>query len=149
MMASLWGGKICLQTFLAICFTHVQFVLQQGLKCFLFSLQDRRLLGEHQHQLAHQCSQYLWLWLKWVGQLWQSKLLFCLEICSKNAGLQGSTLSDHCMTTGFGPFELLTCGLLQRGRDYYREGGTTPHLRFVLFWGAQLLVGFQSIMNIQ
>ena len=22
------------------------------------------------------------------------------------AGLQGSTLSDHCMTTGFGPFEL-------------------------------------------
>ena len=34
------------------------------------------------------------------------KLLLCLEICSKNAGLQGSTLSDHCMTTGFGPFEL-------------------------------------------
>ena len=38
--------------------------------------------------------------------------------CSKNAGLQGSTLSDHRMTTGFGPFELPTCGLLQRGRDH-------------------------------
>ena len=46
------------------------------------------------------------------------KLLFHLEICSKNAGLQGSTLSVHRMTTGFGPFELLTCGLLQRGWDH-------------------------------
>ena len=36
----------------------------------------------------------VWLWLKWVGgQLWQSKLLFCLEICSKKAGLQGTTLA--------------------------------------------------------
>ena len=26
----------------------------------------------------------------------------------KNAGLQGSALSDHRMTTGFGPFELPT-----------------------------------------
>ena len=34
------------------------------------------------------------------------------------AGLQGSTLSDHRMTTGFSPFELPTCGLLQRGRDH-------------------------------
>ena len=30
----------------------------------------------------------------------------------KNAGLQGSTLSDHHMTTGFGLFKLLTHGLL-------------------------------------
>ena len=48
----------------------------------------------------------VWLWLKWVGHLWQSKLLFRLEICSKNAGVQESTLSGHHMTTGFGPFEL-------------------------------------------
>jgi len=27
-----------------------------------------------------------------------------LRKCSENAGLQGSTLSDHRMTTGFGPF---------------------------------------------
>lgn len=33
-------------------------------------------------------------------------------------GLQGSTLSDHCMTTGFGPLELPTCGLLQKGLDH-------------------------------
>ena len=45
----------------------------------------------------------VWIWLKWVGQLRQSKLLFRLEICSKNAGLQGSTLSNHRMTTGFSP----------------------------------------------
>ena len=36
----------------------------------------------------------------------------------KNAGPQGSTLSNHHMTTGFGPFELLTCGLLKRGWDH-------------------------------
>jgi len=38
----------------------------------------------------------------------------------RNAGLQGNTLFGHHMTTGFSPFQLLTCGLL------YREGGTTP-----------------------
>ena len=36
----------------------------------------------------------------------------------KNTGLQGSTLSGPRMTTGFGPFELLTRGLLQKGRDH-------------------------------
>ena len=30
-------------------------------------------------------------------------------ICSKNAGLQGITLSGHHMIKGFGPFELSTC----------------------------------------
>ena len=64
----------------------------------------------------------VWLWLKWVGQLWQSKLLFRLEVCSKNAGL-----SDHRMTTGFGPFELPTSGLLQRGRDNYYKLSTRIH----------------------
>ena len=33
-------------------------------------------------------------------------------------GRQGSTLSDPHMITGFSPFELPTCGLLQKGRDY-------------------------------
>ena len=47
-----------------------------------------------------------------------TELLFRLEICSKIAGLQGSTLSDHHMTTGFGPFELPTCGLVQREPDH-------------------------------
>ena len=31
----------------------------------------------------------------------------------------GSTLSDPHMTTGFGPFELPTRGLLQKGRDHF------------------------------
>ena len=35
----------------------------------------------------------------------------------KNTGLQGSTLSGPRMTTGFGPFELPTRGLLQKGRE--------------------------------
>ena len=39
--------------------------------------------------------------------------IFLLKYAQKiNAGLQGSTLSGHCITTGFGPFELPTCGLL-------------------------------------
>ena len=36
----------------------------------------------------------------------------------KNAGLQGSTLSDHRMTMGFIPFKLPTCGLLQKEWDH-------------------------------
>ena len=36
----------------------------------------------------------------------------------KNTGVQGSTLSSHCMTTGFGPFELPTHVLLQKGQDH-------------------------------
>ena len=47
------------------------------------------------------------------------KVSYCFfgEICSKITGLQGSTLSGPRMTTGFGPFELPTRGLLQKGRD--------------------------------
>ena len=41
------------------------------------------------------------------------------EICSKNTGLQGSTLSGPRMTTGFGPFELPTRGPLL-------DDGSTP-----------------------
>ena len=55
---------------------------------------------------------------KWVGQLDKVSCCFVLKYAQKIAGLQGSTLSDHRMTTGFGPFELLTCGLLQRGQDH-------------------------------
>ena len=36
----------------------------------------------------------------------------------QNTGLQGSTLSGPRMTMGFGPFELPTRGLLQKGRDH-------------------------------
>ena len=74
-----------------------------------------------------------------------TKLLFRLEICSKNAGLQGSTLSDHRMITGFGPFELPTCGLLQRGRDH------SPPKACFLFEesSSRCSVGFQSTINIQ
>ena len=45
----------------------------------------------------------VWLLLKWVGQLWQSKL-FRLEICSKNAGLQGSTC--NILVAMFGNFAI-------------------------------------------
>ena len=35
-----------------------------------------------------------------------------------DAGRQGSSLSDHRKATGFGPFKLPTCSLLQKGRDH-------------------------------
>ena len=43
---------------------------------------------------------------------------FLGDMLKKNTGLQGSTLSSPRMTTGFGPFELPTCGQLQKGRDH-------------------------------
>ena len=43
---------------------------------------------------------------------------FFWKYAKKNVGLQGSSLSDHRMTTGFGSFELPTCRLLQRGGDH-------------------------------
>ena len=48
---------------------------------------------------------------------WDShgKLLFSFGKMLRNAGLQGNTLSGHHMITGFGTFEPLTSGLLQRG----------------------------------
>ena len=90
------------------------------------------------------------LQLRWVGQLGQSEFLFLGDL-KKNTGLQGSALSGHRMTTGFGPFELLTCGLLQKGR-----GHSLPKFYFVrspAFWLAQLflwaiLMGIHSVMNI-
>ena len=57
------------------------------------------------------------LWYGW-GSYDKVSCFFVWKYAQKNAGLQGSTLSDHRMTTGFGPFELPTCGLLQRGRDH-------------------------------
>ena len=77
--------------------------------------------------------------LKWVGQLWQSELLF-LGDTLENTGLQGSTLSGHCMTTSFSAFELPTCGLLQKGQDH-----SLPKACFEepSFW-----VGIHSSMNL-
>ena len=63
---------------------------------------------------------------------------FVWKYAQKIAGLQGSTLSDHRMTTGFGPFELPIW-------DYYREGGTTPHLRLVLFEEPSFWLAFKVL----
>ena len=62
--------------------------------------------------------------------------VICFQEMLKNTGLQGSTLSSPCMTTGFGPFELPTRGLLQKGRDH-----SPPKFCFVrsqAFWLVQL-----------
>ena len=82
---------------------------------------------------------------KWVGHLglngWGSYgKVSCrfLGDMLKNTGLQGSTLSGLRMTTGFGPFELPNCGLLQKGRDH-----SPPKFCFVrspASWLAQLLL---------
>ena len=78
-----------------------------------------------------------YLWLKWVGRLrlngWGSNFGGGGgDMLKKSTGLQESTPSGHRMTMGFGPFELLTRGLIQKGRTYYRKGGTTPCLRLAL-----------------
>ena len=46
---------------------------------------------------------------KWVTQLWQSQVFL------RGYAQKMNTLSSHRMTTGFSPFELLTCGLQQKG----------------------------------
>ena len=66
---------------------------------------------------------------------------------NKNTGLQGrSTLSGPRMTTGFGPFELPTHGLLQKGRDH-----SPPKVCFeeTSFWLAHSAMGIHSAINIQ
>ena len=45
------------------------------------------------------------------------ELLFMGDILKKT-DFQRSSLSGHFMTTGFGTFELLTCGLLQKWQDH-------------------------------
>ena len=48
------------------------------------------------------------------------KVSYCFlgDMLKKSTGIQGSTLFGHRMTTGFGPTEPSTCGLLQKGRDH-------------------------------
>ena len=75
------------------------------------------------------------------------RLVTVFGICSKkNTGLQGSTLSGPHMTTGFGPFELPTRGLLQKGRDH-----SPPKVCFEepSFWLAHSAMGIHSAINIQ
>ena len=65
------------------------------------------------------------LWLKWMGQLWQNELLVWGDVLKKtptNTGLQGSTLSDHCITTGFKNTGLQGSTLSDRHMTTGREG---------------------------
>ena len=68
-----------------------------------------------------------------VGQLCQSGLLFCFWL-KKNTGLQGSILSSHRMTTGFGNIELPTSGLLQKGREHFLPKFCFAELASPAFW---------------
>ena len=47
-------------------------------------------------------------------------VVFCCIVggCASEASHQGSTLSDLSLATGFGPFNLPTCGPLSKGRDH-------------------------------
>ena len=49
-------------------------------------------------------------------------VLLNVYLGDSDAGHQGSSLSDHRKTTGFGPFKLPTVA-------HYRKGGTTPRLK--------------------
>ena len=70
------------------------------------------------------------LQLRWVGQLWQTELLFFGRYAQKTLVFRGV------------PFLVLawprvSVPLNSWPVPYYRKGGITPHLSFVL-WGAQL-----------
>ena len=84
------------------------------------------------------------LCLKWVGQLWQSELLFPWGICSKNAGLQGSTLSGHRMTTGFGLFELPTLSYYSLGWVIWIDNKADNLTRFRIPW-SEIMKTFLTI----
>ena len=103
-------------------------------------------LSKFQQQIAVLERRSLAIWLnRWIngwglmgGHSWRSsydKISCCFML--KNAGLQESTLSNHCITTGF---ELLTCGLLQRGWDYFPPkvcfslGAELSLLAFTVLW---------------
>ena len=84
--------------------------------------------------------------LKWVGQLWQIELFFGRY--AQKHWSSGSTLSSPRMTTGFGPFELLTRGLLQKGRDH-----SPPKFCFCdepsFLVGTAIAMGIYSAISIQ
>ena len=127
MIGSLWGGKICLHTFLAVCFTrgmHVQFVFTTRFEMLSVFISGQEVVvssggaptpaGTSMFTIWKICTHMkcevkhnrdmgmghlwyngwgiydlsMWLW-QWVGQLWQSKLLFCLEIYSKKCWSSG------------------------------------------------------------
>ena len=73
-----------------------------------------------------------------MGGTVMTKLLFRLEICSKIAGIQENFLSNHRMTTGFGPFELLPCGPLQRVEELSGGAPTLLCSSKLLFVDARL-----------
>ena len=70
--------------------------------------------------------------------------LFFGRYAQKNTCLQGSTLSSHRMTMGFGPFELPTHGLLQKGWDH--SPTKFCFVRSPAFWLAQLLLGAFTVV---
>ena len=79
------------------------------------------------------------------------QLLFLGDMLKMNTGLQGSTLSGPRMTTGFGPFELPTRGLLQKGRDHSPPKVCLRSPAFgwhIVLWAFTVLWAFSAI-NIQ
>ena len=81
-----------------------------------------------------------------MAQMDGAVVIFLWDVCSKNTGLQRSTLSGPHMTRGFGPFELPTHGLLQKGRDH-----SPPKVCFEKssFWLPHSAMGIHSAMNIK
>ena len=92
---------------------------------------------------------------KWVGHLqfrwWGSyakvDYIFCFWL-KKNTGLQGSILSGHRMTTGFGNIELPTRGLLQKGREHSLPKFCFAELASPAFWLAQLLLWAFTVLKL-
>ena len=58
----------------------------------------------------------------WLIVLFVVVLCCIVGGCAREASHQGSTLSDLSLATGFGPFNLPTCGPLPKGRDHSHVG---------------------------
>ena len=71
----------------------------------------------------------------WLIVLFVVVLCCIVGGCAREASHQGSTLSDLSLATGFGPFNLPTCGPLPKGRDHsHVESGRHIYMYvFVLF----------------
>ena len=79
------------------------------------------------------------LWPKWVGQLWQCK-----------AAVSFGNMLKKLLVFRRVPFPIITwpqvlVPLNSRPVDYYREGGTTPHLSLVLFEEPSSLLAFKVL----
>ena len=87
------------------------------------------------------------LQLRWVGQFGQSEFLIFGRYAQKTLS-SGEYPFQSSQTTGFGPFELLTRGLLQKGQDHSLPKFCMLCEEPSFLVSTTILMGIHSAMNI-